>query len=498
MKTNIYLKFTILICIFSLECFSSQTTNVFSDIKIQNINDINIVNTNRCVIYNSETAKITIGTEVKSKKIALRDFTKKIDTFLTDKKNVDSKRHATTDEQRVILQPLMATAIIYGETKNETYAHHGLIETDTLYRHFEILRAVEVLSFKYMQSIKDFNKANDDRLLDRQLEYNLLEKYGSITREMFDIWFAEELEKHKIGFSKVKLNLPSNQSLDEYVLHNGKNILQAVLNALSDDKPINKRRREKLERIIANKGNENKENIEVLNITTSNNMQSIKNKKKIRFNLKENETRDRYENLEEINLITMLTASKIKTNKPKKPHTGNTIGKNFEKNKAKGTKFTTPEMLKAFLVEKMENSSSKTLIEAGKILAELQECQSESLNREEYDAEVDTLCINTDKNGSLAESDIALLDKSLVSAFEGCKKAKEKKEFEYSKIKSLRANERIRLSQFDIDTNKKNNEETIRGIAWECKKCKINNPIDFSNCRICATEHRLSTITIRV
>lgn len=176
--------------------------------------------------YNSVTAPIVIDAEQKSDNAVIDKSTCSINTFLTDKGNVDVKRHATSDEQRRILQPLMATALIYGKT--ETYAHHGLTENDPLFWHFEILRAVEHLSGLYALQLRD--KTSDRHYSDEwDNDYKILSSRGQITGGMFHHWFADTIVQHGAGLrlhESIKLPLP--QSAARYVKNNFTIIARAV------------------------------------------------------------------------------------------------------------------------------------------------------------------------------------------------------------------------------------------------------------------------------
>ncbi len=231
MKKYLYLKFVTFTFIASIHCLA------FDEVK--DLGDIQRINYDRCTAYNLDSNEVRVNEVIKSKPDALADYTNSIDTFLTNKKNVNPKRHATEDEQRDILQPLMATALIYGVTT--TYANHGLSEGDALYWHFEILRAVEHLSFKYVESIKDYkNNTCRDYLAERQLEYGLLMRYGGITSDMFDMWFCEELAKHGGGFFNLANQSPLLPMVKEfnvtlYIQNNGEIISNTVASGLKCD-----------------------------------------------------------------------------------------------------------------------------------------------------------------------------------------------------------------------------------------------------------------------
>lgn len=234
MKKHFYLKFVVFAFAVSRCCFAVE--------EVKDLVDIQRINTDRCAAYNSDSNEIQVNGAIKPKPDALSDYTGSINTFLTNKKNVNPKRHATEDEQREILQPLMATALIYGVTT--TYAHHGLSEGHALYWHFEILRAVEHLSGLYTLQLRD-NKSERFYCDEWDNDYKILAFRGGITGTMFHCWFADTLAQHGAGLKlQGSIYLPSTVNAARYVNNNHTIIARAIVYIFENETklvPVKKR-----------------------------------------------------------------------------------------------------------------------------------------------------------------------------------------------------------------------------------------------------------------
>ena len=236
-----YLKFILLAFAVSTHCLACDA--------VRDLEGMNRINGDRCDLFNSDSSEVLVGEITKTKDDAIADYTDSINTFLTDKKNVNPKRHATQDQQRDILQSLMATAIVYGPTT--TYADHGLAEGDALFWHFEILRAAEHLSGLYVLQLLD-NRSNRCYSDEWYNDYKILSSRGNITGTMFHRWFAETIAWHGDGLRLQKsISLPSILHAEKYVENNGTIISGAIAYVFSNDtKPITKMKCEALIKAI--------------------------------------------------------------------------------------------------------------------------------------------------------------------------------------------------------------------------------------------------------
>jgi hypothetical protein len=482
------LSFIVLTFSFSTHCLAHD--------EVRGLDDMKRINGDRCAAYNSDSSEVRVGEIEKTKDGAIADYTDSINTFLTNKKNVNPKRHATEDQQRDILQSLMATAIIYGSTT--TYANHGLSEGDALFWHFEILRVAEVLSFKYVESIKDYKNTSRDYLKERQLEYDLLAKHGGITSDMFDIWFCEELAKHGGGFFNAAnqgpwLPGPKEFNFTLYIQNNGERISSTVASGLECDLHTKKDtpfkhnfvQKKKYERVVEeikrgittiSRGRgelptrrklKGLDEDDAIQITEHAGCEILETEIMKTYMWTEHELRDSYKNTK----LRAGSTDKFRSRSPKEAGSGKSR-----------IQFRKPQELKKFLEAKdtVQNKMQTQFAELGEEIIS----DDKTLARLE---QISLLC-NTLDNRSLVHINPSDADAAYAVAFEGYQEAMAKKRREEKERVEKANKEKERLAQLDAENKAKRQEELANGTAWTCSMCKQNNLITLSTCRSCFTK----------
>lgn len=190
--------------------------------------------------YRSETYNLPQSTLVKIKpdgrvetarEAALADYTDSMNAFLH---RVNTKRTATLDEKKIALQVMFSNSIIK-EGKGKDYQTNPYTASDKdplklrLFRHFEALRYAENLCNWYVLQMLGI----EDKEGKIGLYRNRLKNFSKIDPEMFDLWFAETLQQHGIGFVVVVAQTATkSESIkigkEEYI-SNGKEIFLTAL-----------------------------------------------------------------------------------------------------------------------------------------------------------------------------------------------------------------------------------------------------------------------------
>lgn len=122
--------------------------------------------------------------------------TTEINQILSNEKKVDHKRRASLVDKEIILKAVMGTVIIHGLTKRLTIFEHDV--KHVLYRHYEILRLTEELSYELVMQYKD-KKKTDITCLDG---YKNLYAYSGLEQKMLAAWFGEAMSAHQAGLNK--------------------------------------------------------------------------------------------------------------------------------------------------------------------------------------------------------------------------------------------------------------------------------------------------------
>lgn len=189
-----YLKFSFLILLTAqTKCFAAES---YSD-PMTYADRIKFNHTERANAFNEPEVYRTPAHE----------YTRKIDTILTNTRIVSTSRTASEDQAKTFLQSIMARVVIHGN--ENVYSSHGLESADRLFGHFEILRLTEQFSFKlYEQYSKGFV---DTSCLSS--EYQGLQRFNnSLSLEKFTTWFNDVLQSHNTGLYNRLLKRINTQS----------------------------------------------------------------------------------------------------------------------------------------------------------------------------------------------------------------------------------------------------------------------------------------------
>ncbi len=175
MKKN-YLNYLAALMFVTTHCFSNA---------VQTINDEAEL---RCGKYNVNPFDVS----------AFSVHTETINTILSNKATV-SEIEATDSERKTIIQAVMGTAITHRKKGEYSLASHGLVDGQKFFRHFEILRLTEALSYTFIDQIMTVGKTRIDDII-----YDDLFTYSGIKKDVFSKWliewFDEVLGLHKDGF----------------------------------------------------------------------------------------------------------------------------------------------------------------------------------------------------------------------------------------------------------------------------------------------------------
>ena len=206
---------------FILTCVTALflvTTYCLADV----LDTIQEINTTRAAKYNA-TLNPTIDPNDPLDLSKLSAETTKINNLLT--KNVNTKVHATKEQQKKALQAVFSTEIIYGETR-PSYLE-GICETDETYGHFYVLEYSALLA-------RDFISSGSDRVDVNTLAYKKLYSYSGLDSYTLYAWFIEMRDKHMHGTQirqeRVKALILKSDSLKHnwtatYMLKDGKSIV---------------------------------------------------------------------------------------------------------------------------------------------------------------------------------------------------------------------------------------------------------------------------------
>ncbi|MDP4725324.1 MAG: hypothetical protein NWS47_03430 [Alphaproteobacteria bacterium] len=122
--------------------------------------------------------------------------TVKINGILKEKRNVDVNRHASYMEKETILKAVMASVVIHGEDSTYRLPAHGLKESDSLYRHFEILRLTEELTGIYWAQFMSAGNIRIGELVDSNLY-----AYSGLNWDVYSDWFKDVINEHSSGLA---------------------------------------------------------------------------------------------------------------------------------------------------------------------------------------------------------------------------------------------------------------------------------------------------------
>lgn len=175
------------------------------------VQDIFGYHNQRCDVYNTPLNEVLVDGAIRGKSDIIEEKTHLINTVLKDKERVDTKRHASTDEKKAILQSVMGTEILahtYQDEKRQTLRLAselpvGLAINDPRFKHFEILRLTEEVSQKLVAHVREYGyeslyEVTLNRLIGNA--YANLFAYSGLEEGVFFNWFKEVFESHKAGF----------------------------------------------------------------------------------------------------------------------------------------------------------------------------------------------------------------------------------------------------------------------------------------------------------
>ncbi len=123
---------------------------------------------------------------------------------------VDPTRYATDEERRIILQAVMGSEITAHIHNTEQQSRlglqpHRLTKTDSLFKHFEILRITEKLARAFAKHIKEVGCRLLDSVIDTyNTDFATLLSYSSVKKDTFVLWFKSVFEKHKASVPAPK------------------------------------------------------------------------------------------------------------------------------------------------------------------------------------------------------------------------------------------------------------------------------------------------------
>ncbi len=187
---NFYTKLFMLTCIFGLPCMANLEQQIENGRRfIQGHHD------ERCAAFNDDFRDQTIVRH-----------TNAIDTLLSDETRVHKVKMNPFDlrkHQKTILSAVMAKEFI-GYTTQPQKARTSIYkkkQDSAHFKHFEILRLTEDLSYQFAAQItqeKAFNQYNLNRLIVGN--YSQIFSYSGLTQAIFLDWFQEIFAMHNPGF----------------------------------------------------------------------------------------------------------------------------------------------------------------------------------------------------------------------------------------------------------------------------------------------------------
>ena len=195
---------------------STPSPNTASSAPVQKIAD---TTAQRSTAFNAiPTASPSDATK---KKETVTQHTKSITDILKDKSKVSEGRFATDAERKTILQSLMSSTLTSLFDSPEQYRKLSLTPQlptlraiDPLFKHFEILRLTEQLSYTLAQQVTARGRDALEDILNDTLDQNTLTSYSGVTKDMFLMWFKEVFDAHKTGFLKPVKPSPAATKLD--------------------------------------------------------------------------------------------------------------------------------------------------------------------------------------------------------------------------------------------------------------------------------------------